>query len=273
MRILHLSDTHIRCDYSTDWFTNGLFSEYFNPTANLRYLLTSLNTDDYDFAIITGDLTHEGDIEDYELFKSIWKDHMGDLPYYFCRGNHDQRDHFFDGMTITKKENDYYFNVADFNGLRIILLDSAQDESHEGKISETQMQELRSVLLEKSPKGSILLLHHPLIWEDPHISTSVPAGFEEIIKNSDIKAIFVGHIHMGSMASYAGIPQIMAESIAFGTDEYPDESVFLNRTGYNEVVIEDDKLFVYRQWLKPEQTILGQLAKPFDNSIFQNKTE
>ncbi|PZO96675.1 MAG: metallophosphoesterase [Streptococcus pyogenes] len=270
MKFLHLSDTHIRRDYHSDWFTDNLFSDTFNPTDNLRFLLSSLNPKDYDFALITGDLTHEGQAEDYALLRTIWKDYMGELPYFFCRGNHDQRQAFFEGMEIPLNASLTYFNVAEFEGLRIISLDSAQDSDHEGYISQEQLEQLKHALAKPSEKGSIVLLHHPLMWEDKTIATSRPADFDQIIAASDIKAIFVGHIHMGSMATYQGIPQIMAESMAFGTDEFPDESIFSNRTGYNEIVLEGEQVYVYGHLVSPEQKLLGQLSKPFDNHIFNS---
>ncbi|WP_375710474.1 metallophosphoesterase family protein, partial [Staphylococcus aureus] len=66
----------------------------------------------------------------------------------------------------------------EFKGLRIITLDSAQDDHHEGKISELQMEQLRDYLAKPSEKGTLLLQHHPLVWEEEGISTEVPDGFK-----------------------------------------------------------------------------------------------
>lgn len=273
MRFLHLSDTHLRRDYQRDWFTRQLFHSEFNPSINLEEFLKNLNKNSFDFVLITGDLVHEGKEEDYQLFTSLWDKYVPGLPYFFCRGNHDVRQNFFKGLGLEANPSMTYTSCGEIDGLRIISLDSAQDDSHEGKISEDQLELLRSYLATPSEKGSILLLHHPLAWEEEHVQTQVPEGFADCIRESDIKAIFVGHIHTSSVLSYAGKPQIMAESMAFGTDEYPDESIFLNRTGYNIVSLEGDRVSVYPRYLSPSQSVIGQLDKPFDNAIFSNDDE
>lgn len=272
MRFLHLSDTHLRLDYQTDWLTNQLFTQEENPSLNLESFLANLDTSDIDFILITGDLVHEGTKEDYQLFRSLLERYAPGLPYFLCRGNHDVRQSFFEGLNLEINPSMTYTSCGEINGLRIISLDSAQDHSHEGRIGQEQFEILKTYLATPAEKGSILLLHHPLAWEEEEIQTQVPEGFAEFIRESDIKAIFVGHIHTSSVLSYAGKPQIMAESIAFGVDEYPDESLFLNRTGYNIISLDSENLAVYPKYLSPKQKVTGRLDKPFDNAIFSNQS-
>lgn len=42
MKFLHLSDTHIRKNYTTNSLTNELFNEYNNPTIHLVNLLKQI---------------------------------------------------------------------------------------------------------------------------------------------------------------------------------------------------------------------------------------
>jgi 3',5'-cyclic AMP phosphodiesterase CpdA len=267
MKFLHLSDTHVRIDYQTNALMSKMFDEKNNPIYRLKQLLEHAKEENFDFALITGDLVHEGEIADYELFKQIWHEYLPEVPYYFCRGNHDRRTIFMEGMNVQANEENEYIACDVIDGLRIIRLNSAQDEHHEGKISLSQMNQLADWLKEPAEKGTILLQHHPLIWEEKGIATEVPDGFKEIIANSDILGIFVGHIHQGTTMQYAGKMQYMTEAISFGVDEYPDQSIFTDRTGYNSCSLTEDGLFVYHHYLSPLQTKIGSLKKPFEGNF------
>ena len=267
MKFLHLSDTHVRVDYQGNALTSKMFNQESNPVLRLRQLLEDAKKEDFDFALVTGDLAHEGELADYELFKQTWQELLPEVPYYFCRGNHDRREVFFEAMAVQGNENDEYIACDVVNGLRIIRLDSAQDAHHEGKISVAQMEQLAEWLQEPAEKGTILLQHHPLAWEEEGIATEVPSGFEEVIANSDILGIFVGHIHQGTTIQYGGKMQHMAEAISFGVDEYPDVSIFPNRTGYNSCSLTKNGLFVYHHYLSPQQTVIGSLKKPFEGNF------
>lgn len=254
-------------DYQQNKLMNQLFSEDRNPVIYLKNVLQKVAAEKIDFVLITGDLVHEGAKEDYDLFKSIWQDYLPDTPYFFCRGNHDRRDVFADGMGVATNEQNDYIALNEFKGLRIISLDTAQDLHHEGKISIQQMEQLKDWLSVPAEKGTLLLLHHPLAWEEAGIATETPAGFTEIIANSDILGIFVGHIHQGTTASYGGKNQYMTEAISFGVDEFSDESVFTDRTGYNSCSLTENGLVVYQHGLTPKQSILGRIPKPIEGNF------
>lgn len=268
MKFLHLSDTHLRRDYASDWFTHRIFNQTDNPSLRFRQILQSIDPTDYDFALVTGDLVHEGQAEDYHLFREIMDQELRGLPYFVCRGNHDQPQPFFDGMDFKANETLTYAARHEINGLQIISLDTAQEDSHEGRISQDQMDLLAGWLDQAGDQGSILLMHHPLIWEEEEVCSQVPQGFEDLIAKHKIHGIFVGHVHTASTVSYHGTTQYMSEAISFGVDEYPDESIFVNRTGYNTVTLEGDQVFYYRHYVTPQQTMIARMSKPFDNSIF-----
>lgn len=262
MRFLHLSDPHFRKDYQTNEFTAPLFAKFEDPTQRLQRVLAELASEDFDFILITGDLVHEGEIADYQVLKELLEENFKGTPYFFCRGNHDRRPAFFEGLKVEANAEQEYSSCQMIDGLRIIILDSAQDDNHEGKISALQLDQLRRWLAEPAEKGTILLLHHPLAWEEAGIATETPDGFEELIRGSDILGIFVGHIHQSSFAYYQGKPQFMAEALSFGVDEYPGESLFTDRTGYSIFYLKDKELFRYNHLVTPKQSLVGKLAKP-----------
>lgn len=262
MRFLHLSDSHFRENYQTNDFTATMFSKTQNPRLALEQLLQNLPLMDYDFVLLTGDLVHEGEISDYQALRKMLDHYLPTTPYFFCRGNHDRRAVFFEGMGVEANDSQEYLNCTEIRGLRIISLDSAQDDHHEGKISDSQLAQLEKWLAKPAEKGTILLVHHPLAWEDPAIATKLPTGFEEVIAKSDIIGIFVGHIHQASSGEFAGKKQIMAEALSFGVDEFPDYSLFTDRTGYTSCSLKEGKLYTYQYLLSPQQSELGRMDKP-----------
>lgn len=267
MKFLHLSDTHLRRDYQTNDFTSKLADQKINPTEHLQEAMASWQEEAFDFALITGDLVHEGEQEDYELFKKLWQDNLPEVPYFFCRGNHDRLQPFLQAMAADSSQKERYLTCQEFKGVRIICLDSAQEQHHEGKISSQQLQQLTDWLSEPAEKGTLLLLHHPLAWEEAAIQTETPDGFEQVIADSDIKGIFVGHIHQGTTACYAGKMQYMTEAMSFGVDEFPNESIFTDRTGYNVCSLTAEGLFVAHHYLTPKQTVIGGVKKPVEGNF------
>lgn len=195
MKFLHLSDTHIRKNFQTNPLTRRIFTKEENPALRFKKFLRAVKDEDYDFALVTGDLVHEGTVTDYQEFRKIWQENLPQLPYYFCRGSHDRQSSFASGMDVELNEEGNYLACSDFSGLRIISLDSAQEEHHEGKILDLQLSTLKNWLEVSAEKGTLLLLHHPLIWEEEGIASQTPAGFKEIIASSDVLGFFVGHIH------------------------------------------------------------------------------
>lgn len=265
MKFLHISDIHFRRNYELDEFTSSFFKPKYYPEKQLEQLFLQIDMTTYDFVLITGDLVHEGEEEDYIQLKRLLADYLKGVPYFFCRGNHDIKEAFLNGMNVEGNEDNDYIACHQLNGLRIITLDSAQEGEHEGAISNRQFDTLKQYLVNPAPKGTILLLHHPLAWEEEAIQTKVPNEFVECIQKSDIIGIFVGHIHQNSVLPYGDTLQYMSEAISFGVDEYRDKSIFTNRTGYSTFTLTSNGLYRYNHLLTPSQAIVGGVIKPLSN--------
>ena len=231
IRFAHVSDTHICKSYENSQMKE-VFDKCENPADSLRRCLKKLEQQKLDFVLFTGDLVHEGGKEDYDYFLGIVEECMPDTRVIFALGNHDRKQAFYDSMGMEAQ--DAYCHVEEINGLRIVVLDSGVPGEEAGSISRNQEEWLGKVLKEKKTEyGTILAFHHPVVWRNQAFSMMVSENFKKIVKNSDVRAVFCGHTHENSIDFLAGIPQMTADSTAFGVEITPKEFQMSEKTGYN----------------------------------------
>lgn len=265
VRFIHISDTHILRDYSKA----GLcaFDSPHNPPQILRGLLNDVvgKKDRPDFVIFSGDLVHEGDSEDYALFRQIVDETLAGIPAFFALGNHDCKEAYYRGFLREPAYSRPSYYCAEFQGLRIIVLDSAMEKNPAGRgfIDEAQLAWLRGELGRKNGLGSILVLHHPPCDElktgilSYSLKNSPALG--ELLRGSDVRAIFSGHTHENSVSIFAGIPQFTTGSTAFGITIDERDMCFTNQYAYNEVLINGEGLYVHGEIIPGALKILARV--------------
>lgn len=231
IRFAHISDTHICKSYDKNQMKE-VFEKCENPADSLRSCLEKLEKEKIDFVLFTGDLVHEGGKEDYDYFLNVVRKSMPNTKAVFAFGNHDRKAPFFESMGLEIQSS--YCHVEEAAGLRIVVLDSGVAGEEAGNISKAQEQWLEKVLKEENPKyGTILAFHHPIAWRTPAFSMEVSDDFRRILRENDIRAIFCGHTHENSVDYLEGIPQITADSTAFGVEVTEKEFKMVEKTGYN----------------------------------------
>ena len=77
MKIIHLSDTHINPKTLYNLDSQNRFESALQHIKN--------NHTDANLFIITGDLTHFGNDESYQIFKNILSLFVNIIVYYICR--------------------------------------------------------------------------------------------------------------------------------------------------------------------------------------------
>lgn len=99
MNILHISDIHFRREYEAcDEGYKGMLAKMQNPLIPLGECLTHLQSQTaLDLVIISGDLTEDGEIDDYRYLKDWLKKALGDTEIIVTLGNHDIKEHFHVG--------------------------------------------------------------------------------------------------------------------------------------------------------------------------------
>jgi 3',5'-cyclic AMP phosphodiesterase CpdA len=249
MNFVHLSDLHIRVspmEPLSSFPSEKMVDDGTKLRAVLRRVKNQLRTPD--FILFTGDLVFEGDADDYRLLRSILDEELGAIPRFFALGNHDRHGAFWEGfMGEADRENPYYYTET-INGLRMIALDSSpKDGCVVGEFSEEQLAFLRDTLKEPAPKGSFLMLHHPLNCAfaefAPYLVKNADALIR-VIQGSDVRGPVCGATHFTGFHGMGGILSVTASSTCFGVDLTGKVVKFTESSSYVTGRVTDDLVLV-----------------------------
>ena len=166
--------------------------------------------------IITGDLTHNGDINSYKLLH----DTLGayHFPIELMVGNHDNRENFLSVFPETSTdENGFIQKVIDLAAYRLILLDTLDGPpydyplSHRGMLCNKRLEWLEQQLSSANGKDCIIFMHH-----HPHdvgfkaMDTiklvNGEAFYQVLSRHQNVKHISCGHVHRTISGQHRGIP-------------------------------------------------------------------
>jgi len=196
MLIVQISDTHI-----TGW--NKKVCGVVPTAENLSKCIDHINqlNPPADVALITGDLTHDGSLEEAEQAASLLT--KLNCPYFVVPGNHDSRTVLwpvFDDQACPKSSQGFIHFVVDDYAVRLIGLDTLDQGMPGGKLSKKSIKWLEHRLAEDKDKPTIIFMHHPPV-KCGVLETDVDGfiGAEylaNVVKRYDnIERILCGHIH------------------------------------------------------------------------------
>lgn len=101
LKIAHLSDTHICKSYSGSSM-EGVLTKGTDIGIKLRHLLKKAVREKADCLILSGDIVHEGTIEDYQYVQEIVDEVIGDsMKVFYVCGNHDRKLPLQEGLKLT----------------------------------------------------------------------------------------------------------------------------------------------------------------------------
>lgn len=257
IRIAHISDTHIRKSYSGNAMEK-VFEAGSNPADTLQYLLQKVRESQVDCVVISGDIVHEGELEDYIYVRELVESIIGNQAkvIYVC-GNHDRKEAFKEGLQINCESGDIDY-VEYVGNYRIVVLDSSVEGKENGAVSSKQELWLQEVLKEDYGMGTILTFHHPVVWDIPQMSMPVSPEFEQIIKNSDVFGILCGHTHSNNVRPWNGAVQYTADSTAFGMELYQEKIAFVEKVGLNYYEVENGFISAHTESINRQMNILAE---------------
>ncbi|WP_416825224.1 metallophosphoesterase family protein [Ectobacillus polymachus] len=259
LSFIQLSDTHFRNNYLNDPLEE-VFKGVINPAENLVAILRNIDFKEIDFIAITGDLVHDGSSEDYKYLKGLVEDNIPfGFPVFYCLGNHDDKQNYYQGFFNIQNKSDSLDYMEEVNGYRLIFLDTSVDDYHEGVITDTQLDWLEEILKEKSEAGTLLFMHHPLVWNGDK-TTEVSDRLFDILKNSDIISIHSGHLHYAGINQIGKIPQFSIESLAFGVHNSKDMVNYTSRNSYNYFSLRNQEIFSHPIPVNPQEKIIWALT-------------
>lgn len=172
-----------------------------------------------DVALITGDLSHDGDVRDYEFCRSILA--RLPCPYFMVPGNHDNRAIMRAVFPIECERFDsrFYQFECDAFPLRIVGIDTLTEGEVGGGLCTHRLEWIGQTLM-RSRKPTLLMMHHPPfqpgIVENSKMSCSVGrAALTDVVsRNGQVVAILSGHLHSHMNVVWAGAVASSAPSVA-----------------------------------------------------------
>jgi 3',5'-cyclic AMP phosphodiesterase CpdA len=229
MKIVQISDSHISVDHP-------------ERTSDLDVCIAHINalTEPADLVIHTGDITHNGLPEEYNVAKQ--KLDSLHAPYYVLTGNRDNRAElisaFADGKSINRDDRFVQYSIDSFK-TRILVLDTLCEHSNKGQICKDRFSHFQQMLDADSTTPTLLFMHHTP-FEVPPIPD--PFQFEDwsdaeqlhqlLTKFPNVTEVYCGHVHRNVEGTIAGLPAsaitCMARDLRKGemTDEERNKAVF-----------------------------------------------
>lgn len=231
-RIAVLSDVHVTPGNAND--------------SKLREAVAEINSGNFDFVVLDGDLTNEGSDEQLANVKSIMDGIKA--PLFVLPGNHENN--WSQSATKTFVDlwgNDRFF--AEFDSLIIVGINCGPFmKMGDGHIKQEDLHWLRSTLSQATPGKRILNFnHYPILPDD----LDNWGDYLEVLEEFPVVAHINGHYHSwrsypaGGEENKGTLPAIMVRALDMRNDNY----------GYSILELEPD-------WLKVYDKELGKAAKP-----------
>ena len=190
LKILQITDSHL--GGSADETLLGL-----NTEQSLRDVLQDVQSkyDEFDYIVMTGDISNDGSVESYERYVAIVRDYFPSTPLAWLDGNHDDPAKM--ASVRCERPVEQYFAIENWN---VICLSSRIPFEEGGALSEAELQRLDLLLAQKPSSPTLVFLHHQAVpvgshWVDNYVVNNAEDFFKVIDKYSHVKAVAWGHVH------------------------------------------------------------------------------
>lgn len=245
MHIVQLSDLHVGSQFLPEKF--GM-------------LLSEINAMEPDVIIVTGDLTNEGLLKEYEECKSLLSQ-LAAKKIITISGNHDYRN---TGYLLFKR----YFPPQPINELGevvLITVGTARPDRNEGEVGYRQNLWLEKTLQKYQDRVKIVAMHHHLIAIPDTGSdqlTVVDAGdvLRTILK-TNVDLVLCGHKHRPWMWEFGGLTVLNAGT---ATSERV-RGLFENT--YNIISVENGRIDVNLKMVGGGQIPMSDIVQNYDQAF------
>ena len=207
MLIAQITDTHIK--------PNGAlaYGNILDSASCLKKVVAHCNKfcPSIDVAIVTGDLTDSGQIEEYKEFDKILSSLQ--MPWFVIPGNHDNNLNlmkFFNKHDYLPRNEKYCNYVIDKYPFTLMGLDTTVPGENYGELCDESLRWLELNLKRYSKKPTFLFMHHhPFLtgiygMDNQNLKNSFE--FFEILKlHPQVKHIACGHVHRATETVINGI--------------------------------------------------------------------
>lgn len=221
LRIAFLTDIHV---------SPGAASE-----SNLENIVSEINEGNYDFAVVTGDVSNSGlDTELITVHRILG--HLK-IPLHIIPGNHETNWSESACQTFPRLwGNDRFFFSAG-NYLFVGFDTGPFMKMGDGHVKEEDVRWLQQTLAREAGKDKtvISLSHYPL-------GDGLDNWYEitDILKRYNARLVLCGHGHRLSLHNFDGLPGIMGRAALIGGSDIP---------GYNILTLRHDSVYLYEKRL------------------------
>jgi putative phosphoesterase len=181
MKIAHISDIH--CNYSSD-FNEKMFDK----------AVKLLNKYEVDIVFISGDLTTEGLLPEYELAKEKLKQISGKLVV--VPGNHDERNLGWRLFPEFFGDTDF---IHKFDDINLLGLASSEPDKDGGRLGRKRHKLIEQSIKNDRKKTFIGFHHHVLPVPNSGRETNIIEDAGEtlnIILKNEVPLVLMGHRHV-----------------------------------------------------------------------------
>lgn len=171
-----------------------------------------------DLLILSGDISDSGDPGCYERLKAALS--ACPFPVYPLVGNHDLRGPLLEAFRDCPSEDGFVQYAINCQDLRILCLDTVEEERHGGAFCEARAAWLTRQLESHPTRPTLIFMHHPPIvsgidWMDPQPQEPWLARFTQTIAGHDqILRIACGHLHRTLHSRVGSVPISVTPAIA-----------------------------------------------------------
>lgn len=218
---------------------------------NLSKCVNDINTKNYDFVILSGDITESGVSKDLEAAKAVLDSLK--IKYYIIPGNHDVKWSESCGQLFPKLWGSDHFNFT-FGGIRFIGFSTGiLLRNHGGHASPENLAWLEQQLKNAGKNEPLIIVTHHMIdgeldnWFD----------VTNRLKGYNIIALLCGHGHQNINTILGGIPTLMARTTLKNN----------NGWGYCSVSVTPDSLLVFEENGGTAETKLPGVSKKNKNIV------
>ncbi len=242
MIIVQLSDIHVGSQ-----FQESMFSKVIDEVNEIKP----------DAILITGDLTNEGLISEYEKCKKLISK-LDCKKIFTISGNHDYRN---SGYLVFKK----FFPFETINELGndvvLVTVGTARPDRNEGEVGYRQNLWLERTMKKYQNKVKILAMHHHLVGIPDTGSdrvTVIDAGdVLRTILDTNVELVLCGHKHRPWIWNFKGLSIVNA-----GTTS-SDRTRGLFENTYNIITIEKKKIQVDLKIVGGKRLPLEDIVKKY----------
>jgi len=214
MRILHVSDLHLRGDGRLSFRVVDTQACLVTAARHLAKLGQKP-----DCMVITGDLADSGDAGAYKILYETF--HQFEAPVYAIPGNHDRRDRMRENLPgwcpTDPAIAPHICYTVDLGTARLVMLDTMQPGSHSGHFTPRVAEWLATILREKPEAPTLLFMHHPPFltgmgaMDEPFENLD---AFASLVRQYPNLRLCCGHMHRPIATVWQGLAAVSAPALS-----------------------------------------------------------